>query len=56
MEKKKGANPRGKGSRELKNLISHIHYDNGSAKKQKVIIGKGGWFVIHAAEKCEGHE
>ena len=34
VEKVKGAKIGGKGSRELRNLISNINYDGGSARKR----------------------
>ncbi len=48
-DKKKVNKLGGKGSRELKNLINHINYDNGSAKSSGN-LGRGVWFVLHAAE------
>jgi hypothetical protein len=41
VEKKLGVKPGGKGSRELRNLISNINYDVGSAKKRGNTRDKG---------------
>ena len=41
VEKVKGVKSGGKGSRELRNLISNINYDVGSAKKRGTTRDKG---------------
>uniref|UniRef100_A0A2N9GX79 Reverse transcriptase domain-containing protein n=1 Tax=Fagus sylvatica TaxID=28930 RepID=A0A2N9GX79_FAGSY len=54
VEKVKGAKTGGKGSRELRNLISNINYDGGSARKRGTTRDKGTWFMLGNARRRRG--